>query len=380
MDKKDKLAVLKQLQKDCAKKYGENSLVTMNKSSFASVPKIKSGIAGLDHLLGGGYGRGRVIEVGGPESSGKTTLALEAIAEIQRTDSESLCGYVDAENAFDPEYAKAIGVDLSRLTLNQPQSAEEALDIIKDMVSAEVFDIIVLDSVNAISPQAEQDKDMSSSSMGLQARLISSFLRQITPKLQKANCTLFVISQIRMKIGVMYGNPEVMGVGNALKFYASQRLDVRRIKTNEEDSEAVSNDVRIKVIKNKLAPPFRKGEFVIIFGKGFDRLADLASCAVRTGVITKKGAWLYYEHNGESLQWNGQSKLVAEMEDNSELCKKLSALTEEALKMIKDEPVEKVTKIKKVAKEDASDDQKEEDTSLSDSESTEDLASSALEK
>ena len=341
MEKKDKFAILAQLKADCAKKYGENSLITMNSSSFNAVPKISSGIAGLDYLLGGGYGKGRIVEIGGPESSGKTTLALEAIANVQRIDKEALCGYVDAENAFDPEYAKNLGVDLDRLTLNQPQSAEEALDIIKDMASAEVFDIIVLDSVNAISPQAEQDKDMSSSSMGLQARLMSSFLRQITPKLQKSGCILFCLSQIRMKIGVMYGNPEVMGVGNALKFYASQRLDVRRIKTNEDDDEAVSNDVRIKVIKNKLAPPFRKGEFTIIFGKGFDRVTDLANSAIRLGVVESKGSWLSFKE----MKWQGTPKFVAELAENKALAEQIGKAVKEVPEA-KDEPETKVTKKK----------------------------------
>lgn len=341
MEAKDKLAVLKQLQKDCAKKYGDNSLVTMDSSSFTAVPKISSGVVGLDYILGGGFGKGRIVEIGGPESSGKTTLALEAIATLHKADKDALCAYVDAENAFDPVYAKNIGVDLNRLTINQPQSAEEALDIIKDMCNAEVFDIIVLDSVNAISPQAEQDKDMSSSSMGLQARLLSSFLRQITPKLKKSNCTLFCISQIRMKIGVMYGNPEVMGVGNALKFYASQRIDIRRIGTNEEDKEAVSNDVRIKVVKNKLAPPFRKGEFTIIFGKGFDRMADLVNNAVRLEIITKKGAWLYYK----DLQWQGNAKLIEELSADEALAEELRQKVLELSNTVSED--EKIVKIKK---------------------------------
>lgn len=347
MEKKDKFAILAQLKADCAKKYGENSLVTMNSSSFNSVPKISSGIAGLDYLLGGGYGKGRIVEIGGPESSGKTTLALEAVAYVHRTDKEAICGLVDAENAFDPEYAKNLGVDLDRLVLNQPQSAEEALDIIKNMVSAEVFSIIILDSVNAISPQAEQDKDMSSSSMGLQARLISSFLRQVTPKLQKSGCILFCLSQIRMKIGVMYGNPEVMGVGNALKFYASQRLDVRRIKTNEDDDEAVSNDVRIKVIKNKLAPPFRKGEFTIIFGKGFDRVTDLANSAIRLGVVDVKGSWISF---GEG-KWQGVPKFVAELSENKVLVEQIETAMKKASEAeAKTESDVKVTK-KKVKEE-----------------------------
>lgn len=343
---KQKQEILKKLQGECAKKYGENSLVTLDNESFQSVPKLSSGIIGLDSLLGGGYGKGRIVEIGGPESSGKTTLALEAIAEIHRIDPEAVCGYIDAENAFDPVYAQNLGVDLNRLTLNQPQSAEEALDIIKDMVSAEIFDAIVLDSVNAISPQAEQDKDMSSSSMGLQARLMSSFLRQITPKLQKSGCILFCISQIRMKIGVMFGNPEVMGVGNALKFYASQRIDVRRIQTNEDGDEAVSNDVRIKVVKNKLAPPYRKGEFTIIFGKGFDRTIDLINTAVRLEILTKKGAWLYFNDN----QWQGVANLKKELENNAELTETLKVKIKEAQDAQKEKPVEKVTK-KKIKEE-----------------------------
>ena len=210
------------------------------------------------------------------------------------------------------------------------------------MCNAEVFDIIVLDSVNAISPQAEQDKDMSSSSMGLQARLISSFLRQVTPKLKKSGCTMFILSQIRMKIGVMFGNPEVMGVGNALKFYASQRIDIRRISTNEDGDEAVSNDVRIKVIKNKLAPPFKKGEFTIIFGKGFDKAKDIVSCAIRVGLIEKKGSWLYFGKGS----WQGMQKLVDELNDNTELYEQIKSEFEKVSATLQDEPEEKVTKKK----------------------------------
>lgn len=311
----ENLENLKKLQERLNKKFGANSVVTM--ATFKEVPKLSSGILGVDRILGGGWAKGRIIEVAGPESSGKTTLVLETIANFHKNNPEGFAFYCDAESAFDPSYAKSLGIDMDRLLLNQPQSAEEGYDLIKEIAQDEIMKdgIIVLDSCNAMSPQAEMDKDMSSSNMGLTARLLSSFLRQITSIVSKNGITFFIISQIRLKIGVIMGNPEVKGVGNALKFYNSQSVDIRKTKTNENGDEAISNTVRIKVCKNKVAPPFKKGEFTINFGKGFDKVSDIANLAKKLNIVEASGAWVKY---GDK-KWNGMAKFLVDFENDNSL-------------------------------------------------------------
>jgi recombination protein RecA len=304
------------------KQFGSGSLIQLGKSSHvAGIDVIPSGSILVDEALGiGGYPRGRIIEIYGPESSGKTTLALHAIAEAQK--QGGIAAFVDAEHALDPVYAKNLGVDIDKLWVSQPDSGEQALEITESLVRSGAVDVIVVDSVAALTPQAEIDGDMGDAQMGLQARLMSQAMRKLTAIIGKSRTILVFINQIRMKIGVMFGNPETTTGGNALKFYASVRLEVRKIETIEagKDTDAVGNRVRVKVVKNKVAPPFRRAELDIIFGKGVSATGSLLDAAVKYEIIDKKGAWYSC---GEEKIGQGRDSALLYLEQNAEFAKKL---------------------------------------------------------
>ncbi len=289
------------------KKYGDGAIMQMSESTDRQIARFSSGSLSLDLALGGGVPRGRIIEIYGPESSGKTTLSLHAIAEVQKAGGRA--AFIDAEHALDVQYAKKIGVDIDALLVSQPDSGEQALEITETLVRSNAIDLIVVDSVAALTPQAEIEGAMGDSHMGLQARLMSQALRKLTSIINKSQCSVIFINQIRMKIGVMFGNPETTAGGNALKFYASLRLDVRRIdkiteKTGKDASgeatqEVVGNRTRVKVVKNKVAPPFRQAEFDIIYASGISKVGEILDLGVKYGVLEKSGT--YYRHGEDTL-------------------------------------------------------------------------------
>ena len=306
------------------KQFGQGSLMKLGShEGAAGIETIPSGSILLDEALGvGGYPRGRVIEIYGPESSGKTTLALHAIAEAQK--KGGIAAFIDAEHALDPVYAKNLGVNIDDLWVSQPDNGEQALEIAESLIRSGAVDIIVIDSVAALTPQAEIEGDMGDAHVGLQARLMSQALRKLTGTLSKSKTILVFINQIRMKIGVMFGNPETTTGGNALKFYASVRLEVRKIETIEKgEEEAVGNRVRVKVVKNKVAPPFRKVELEIMFGKGISASASLIDAAVKYEIIDKKGAWYTY---GEEKIGQGKENAKLFIEQNPDLAAKIETL------------------------------------------------------
>lgn len=330
VDKAEKLKALEAARLQIEKQYGQGSLMKLgDKRDTAGIEIIPSGSIMLDEALGiGGYPRGRIIEMYGPESSGKTTLALHAIAESQKLGG--IAAFVDAEHALDPVYAKNLGVNTDELWLSQPDSGEQALEITEQLVRSGAVDIIVVDSVAALTPQKEIEGDMGDAQMGIQARLMSQALRKLTAIVGKSNCIIIFINQIRMKIGVMFGNPETTTGGQALKFYTSVRLEIRRIESIEGkgDEDAVGNRVRVKVVKNKVAPPFRRTELDIYFGKGISRCASILDSAVKHGIIDKRGAWFT---QGEIKVGQGHENAVLFLEQNPDYTTKIESQLREML-------------------------------------------------
>ena len=299
MVKEEKLKALDAAMAQIEKAYGKGSIMKLGDSKAnMSIETVPTGSLSLDIALGlGGVPKGRIIEVYGPESSGKTTVALHMVAQVQK--SGGIAGFIDAEHALDPVYAKNIGVDIDNLYISQPDNGEQALEITETMVRSGAVDIIIVDSVAALVPKAEIDGEMGDSHVGLQARLMSQALRKLTAIVSKSNCIVIFINQLREKVGVMFGNPETTTGGRALKFYSSIRLDVRRIESLKQGGEVVGNRTRIKVVKNKIAPPFKEAEFDIMFGQGISREGDVLDLAASTDVISKSGAW--YAYNGEKI-------------------------------------------------------------------------------
>lgn len=350
-DMSEKLKALEAARLQIEKQYGQNSLMRLGaQNSLEGIEVIPSGSILLDEALGiGGYPKGRIIEMYGPESSGKTTLALHAIAESQKLGG--IAAFIDAEHALDPVYAKNLGVDIDNLWVSQPDCGEQALEITENLVRSGAVDIIVIDSVAALTPQKEIEGEMGDSVMGLQARLMSQALRKLTAIVGKSKCIVIFINQIRMKIGVMFGNPETTTGGNALKFYSSVRLEIRRIETidGKGDEDAIGNRVRVKVVKNKVAPPFRKVELDIYFGKGINRYASLLDSAVKHGLVDKKGAWFT---KGDIKVGQGHENAVAFVEQNPEFAEELEDTLREMLfpnLVIKDKDGNPVKKDKKKA-------------------------------
>jgi recombination protein RecA len=322
-DKQKALAlVLSQIERN----FGKGSIMRLGDATQMKVETISTGALTLDLALGGGLPKGRIIEIYGPESSGKTTVALHAIAEVQR--QGGVAAFVDAEHALDPIYAGNLGVDIENLLVSQPDTGESALEIVDQLVRSAAVDIIVIDSVAALVPRAEIEGEMGDTHVGLQARLMSQALRKITGNIGKSGCTLIFINQLRQKIGVTYGSPETTTGGQALKFYASVRLDIRRIQTLKRGTEEYGNRAKVKVAKNKVAPPFRIAEFDVIFGKGISTLGCVVDMAEETGIIVRKGAW--YSYNGDNIS-QGRDNAIKYMEEKPEVAKEIERLVREKL-------------------------------------------------
>ncbi len=324
---KEKIKALQLTLDKLEKTYGKGTIMRLGDNAIEAVDVISTGSIGLDAALGiGGLPKGRVIEIYGPESSGKTTLALHAIAESQK--AGGIAAFIDAEHAFDRFYAQKLGVDVENLLVSQPDNGEQALEITENLIRSGAIDIIVIDSVAALTPKSEIEGEMGDSKMGLQARLMSQALRKLTSTISKtATCCIF-INQLREKIGVMFGNPETTTGGNALKFYASVRLDIRRQTQIKEGEDVVGNHVKVKVVKNKVAPPFRKAEFDIIFGEGISRAFEIIDLATELNVIKKSGSWFSY---GDTKLGQGRDAVKKILQDNPELADELEAKIREAL-------------------------------------------------
>jgi recombination protein RecA len=316
---KDKLKALQSTLDKIDKDYGKGTIMMLGDRPDANIPVIPSGSIALDYALGiGGYPRGRVIEIYGPESSGKTTLAIHAIAEAQK--NGGIAAFIDAEHAFDRFYAEKLGVDVENLLISQPDNGEQALEITDSLIRSGAIDIIVIDSVAALTPKAEIEGEMGDSKMGLQARLMSQALRKLTANINKTNTTCVFINQLRDKIGVMFGNPETTTGGNALKFYASVRIDIRKMNQLKEGEEATGNHVKVKIVKNKLAPPFKKAEFDIVFGEGISRIGEIIDIGSEKEIIKKSGSWFSY---GDTKLGQGRDAVKQLLKDNPELMEEL---------------------------------------------------------
>lgn len=330
----DKLKALKLAMDKIEKDHGKGTIMKLGETSIEDVSVIPSGSIGLNAALGvGGYPRGRIIEIYGPESSGKTTLAIHAIAEAQK--AGGIAAIIDAEHAFDRFYAQQLGVDVDNLLISQPDSGEQALEIADQLIRSSALDILVIDSVAALTPKAELEGDMGENKVGLQARLMSQALRKLTASISRTNTTCIFINQLREKIGVMFGSPETTTGGNALKFYASVRLDIRRIGAIKEGDNQLGNQTRVKVVKNKVAPPFRKAEFDIMFGEGISRSGELIDLGVEHGIVKKSGSWFSY---GDSKLAQGRDASKKVMMDNPELAREIEDKIMAAIKSNRDLP------------------------------------------
>lgn len=320
-DKKEKLAALERTLGTIEKTYGKGTIMRLGDSAIEAVPVIPTGSKGLDAALGvGGLPRGRVIEIFGPESSGKTTLAIHAIAEAQKLGG--IAAFIDAEHAFDRFYAQKLGVDIQNLFISQPDNGEQALEIADNLIRSGAIDIIVIDSVAALTPKGEIEGEMGDSKMGLQARLMSQALRKLTATISKTSTCCIFINQLREKIGVMFGNPETTTGGNALKFYASVRLDIRKVNQLKEVEKIIGNRVKVKVVKNKVAPPFRQAEFDIIYGEGISKLGEVIDYGVEFEILKKSGSWFSY---GETRLGQGRDAVKKLLADNPELYDEIEA-------------------------------------------------------
>ncbi len=323
----EKLKALQAAMSKIEKDFGKGSIMKLGDDHIENVEVISTGSIGLNAALGvGGYPRGRIIEIYGPESSGKTTLAIHAIAEAQK--NGGIAAFIDAEHAFDRFYAEKLGVDVDNLWISQPDNGEQALQIADQLISSSAIDILVIDSVAALTPKAEIEGDMGENKVGLQARLMSQALRKLTATISKTNTTCIFINQLREKIGVMFGNPETTTGGNALKFYSSVRLDIRSGSSIKDGDEVIGKQVRVKVVKNKVAPPFRKCEFEILFGEGISKIGEIVDLGVEYGIVKKSGSWFSY---GESRLAQGREGVKALLRDNPELAEELETKIMEAI-------------------------------------------------
>ena len=328
----EKLKALQATISKIEKDYGKGTIMKLGDQPDCSVSTIASGSIGLDHALGiGGYPRGRVIEIYGPESSGKTTLAIHAIAEAQKTGG--IAAIIDAEHAFDRTYAKNLGVNVDTLLISQPDNGEQALEIADNLIRSGAIDIIVIDSVAALTPKAEIEGEMGDSKVGLQARLMSQALRKLTANISRTNTCCIFINQLREKIGIMFGNPETTTGGNALKFYASVRIDVRKIGQLKDGDDATGSRTRVKIVKNKMAPPFRKAEFDIVYGEGISKIGEIIDLGVEFNIINKAGSWFSY---GETKIGQGRDAVKQMLQDHPQLADEIEAKIREVLTQIKD--------------------------------------------
>ena len=349
MEREEKLKALDAAISQIERQYGKGSVMKLgDPAAQMNIETIPTGSLSLDIALGlGGIPKGRIVEIYGPESSGKTTVTLHMIAEVQKRGG--IAGFIDAEHALDPVYAKNIGVDVDNLYISQPDCGEQALEITETMVRSGAIDIVVVDSVAALVPRAEIDGDMGDSHVGLQARLMSQALRKLTGVISKSNCTVVFINQLREKVGIMFGNPETTTGGRALKFYSSVRMDVRRIESLKQSGEVTGNRTRVKVVKNKIAPPFKEAEFDIMFGEGISKEGDILDLAAEISVVNKSGAWYAYEGNKIG---QGRENAKQYLKDNPEICAEIETKVREHYGIAAEPETENIKSTSKKSKED----------------------------